>query len=259
VSSDEQTQAADDPSGPEWRDVGPDEILQTDDRFWVVDHWEATQNVGTKSFRYGTGYRRRIEQQQQQPSESEPVIDHRRCVEALQQISQLGDTDSKVHKERFCPNGEGDGIANGWRVAEAMREVANSVVGGVSLQQQPSDSEPETMEQLREQVRDLTRQVQFDAVELQQLREQVQTLTRELSDAVEARQKAEHELATETKRYRVSFQDRYKAGQQAAAEALQTWLRPVLELVAEHPEDASPLAVAVLGYLPGIASRLIEE
>jgi FtsZ-binding cell division protein ZapB len=180
-------------------------------------------------------------------------------VEALQQISQLGDTDSKVHKERFCPNGEGDGIANGWRVAEAMREVANSVVGGVSLQQQPSDSEPETMEQLREQVRDLTRQVQFDAVELQQLREQVQTLTRELSDAVEARQKAEHELATETKRYRVSFQDRYKAGQQAAAEALQTWLRPVLELVAEHPEDASPLAVAVLGYLPGIASRLIEE
>jgi hypothetical protein len=40
---------------------------------------------------------------------------------------------------------------------------------------------------------------------------------------------------------------------------LQAWLRPVLELVAEHPEDASPLAVAVLGFLPGIASRLIEE
>jgi hypothetical protein len=57
----------------------------------------------------------------------------------------------------------------------------------------------------------------------------------------------------------LSLRDHYRDGQQAAAEALQTWLRPVIELMAEHPEDASPLAVAVLGYLPGIASRLIEE
>ena len=82
--------------------------------------------------------------------------------------------------------------------------------------------------------------------ELQQLREQVATLTRErdryrnqLSGAIE------HSNAA--------------AGRQQVLEALQEWLRPVLELVAEHPEDASPLAVAVLGYLPGIASRLIEE
>jgi hypothetical protein len=254
MSNDEQqTQQADDPSGPGWRDVGPDEILQTGDMFAVGDHWEATQNVGTKAFRYGIGYRRRIEQQQQQSSESEPVIDHRQCVKALQQISQLGDTDSKVHKERFCPNGEGDGIANGWRVAEAMREVANSVVGGVSLQQQPSDSEPETMQQLREQVqtfRNLAemsrRQVADEAQKIEQLKEQVATLTRErdryrnqLSGAIE------HSSAA--------------AARQHVLEALQTWLRPVLELVAEHPEEASPLAVAVLGYLPGIASRLIEE
>jgi hypothetical protein len=253
VSDDEQqTQTTDDPSGAGWRDVGPDEILQTDDRFWVVDHWEATQNVGTKSFRYGTGYRRRIEQQQQQPSESEPVIDHRRCVEALQQISQLGDTDSKVHKERFCPNGEGDGIANGWRVAEAMREVANSVVGGVSLQQQPSDSEPETMQQLRERLATLhnlaemsRRQVADEAGKVEQLKERVQKLEREL--------KAERDSGM------TALRSQNRLGQEALAEALQTWLRPVIELVAEHPEDASPLAVAVLGFLPGIASRLIEE
>jgi len=40
---------------------------------------------------------------------------------------------------------------------------------------------------------------------------------------------------------------------------LEAWLRPVLEMVAEHPEEASPLAVAVLGYLPQIAGRMIAE
>jgi hypothetical protein len=58
---------------------------------------------------------------------------YKQCVMALQQIAQLADTGSKAHKERFQPNGEGDGIANGWRVAEAMREIANDVVGSVSL------------------------------------------------------------------------------------------------------------------------------
>jgi hypothetical protein len=58
---------------------------------------------------------------------------YKQCVAALQQIAQLADTGSRVHKERFQPNGDGDGIANGWRVAEAMREIANDVVGSVSL------------------------------------------------------------------------------------------------------------------------------
>ena len=58
---------------------------------------------------------------------------YQQCVMALQQIAQLADTGSKAHKERFQPNGEGDGIANGWRVAEAMREISNDVVGSVSL------------------------------------------------------------------------------------------------------------------------------
>ena len=58
---------------------------------------------------------------------------YKQCVIALQQIAQLADTGSRAHKERFQQNGEGDGIANGWRVAEAMREIANDVVGSVSL------------------------------------------------------------------------------------------------------------------------------
>lgn len=58
---------------------------------------------------------------------------YKQCVIALQQIAQLADTGSKAHKELFCPNGEGDGIANGWRVAEKMREIANDAVGSVNL------------------------------------------------------------------------------------------------------------------------------
>ena len=116
--------------------------------------------------------------------------------------------------------------------------------------QQPSDSEPETMEQLRDELATLTFELMAERdsgmIALQQLREQVATLTRErdryrnqLSGAIE------HSNAA--------------AARQQVLESLQTWLRPVLELVAEHPDDCGPLAVSVLGYLPGIASRLIEE
>jgi hypothetical protein len=81
--------------------------------------------------------------------------------------------------------------------------------------------------------------------ELQQLRQQVQKLEREL--------KAERDSSM------IALRSQNRLGQEALAEALQDWLRPVIELVAEHPEDCGPLAVSVLGYLPGIASRLIEE
>jgi hypothetical protein len=225
------------------------EKLELHDMMQADGEWWPTKTAGQTCLREGM-YRRRIEQQQ--PSNSKPVIDHRQCVEALQQIAQLADTGSKAHKQRFCPNGEGDGIA-GWRVAEAMREVANNVVGGVSLQQQPSDSEPETMEQLRKRLAECEvllveaeRSGQQVNVELQQLREQVQTLTRE-------RDRYRNQLAGAIEHSSAA------AARQQVLEALQTWLRPVIELVAEHPEDASPLAVSVLGYLPGIASRLIEE
>ncbi len=58
---------------------------------------------------------------------------YKQCVTALQQIAQLADTGSKAHKERFCLTFGSDGKANGWRVAEAMREIANDVVGSISL------------------------------------------------------------------------------------------------------------------------------
>jgi len=58
---------------------------------------------------------------------------YKQCVMALQKIAQIADTGSRAHKELFYPSDGGDGIANGWRVAEAMREIANDVVGSVRL------------------------------------------------------------------------------------------------------------------------------
>jgi chromosome segregation ATPase len=82
--------------------------------------------------------------------------------------------------------------------------------------------------------------------ELQQLREQVATLTQErdryrnqLAGAIE------HSSAAEA--------------QAQLVDRLQAWLRPVLEVVADHPDHSSILAASVLEFLPQIASRLIEE
>lgn len=60
-------------------------------------------------------------------------VHYRQCVIALQQIEQLADTGSNLHRSRFFSGEDGDGIANGWRVAEAMREIANDAVGGIEL------------------------------------------------------------------------------------------------------------------------------
>jgi hypothetical protein len=43
---------------------------------------------------------------------------HKKCVAALQQIAQLADTGSELHRQRFQPNGEGDGES-----AEEGKEV----------------------------------------------------------------------------------------------------------------------------------------
>jgi hypothetical protein len=99
--SDEQTQqGTDDPSGEGWRDVEPDEILQTGDMFWLIDHWELTQNDGGKSSLYGNGYRRRIEPPQ--PSDSEPgVVDdlRRRLAECEVLLAEADRGGEQVNAE----------------------------------------------------------------------------------------------------------------------------------------------------------------
>jgi chromosome segregation ATPase len=122
-------------------------------------------------------------------------------------------------------------LATSHKLAETARRQVKDEAGKV--------------ERLKEQVRDLTRQTQVDALELQQLREQVATLTQELKDKNDT--------------YQLCLQNHYKAGQRSAIDKLQVWLRPVLEVVSDHPDHSSILAVSVLEFLPQIASRLIEE
>jgi len=334
--SDEQTQQADDPSGPGWRDVGPDEVLQTGDMFWLLDHWEATQNVGTKSFRYGNGYRRRIEPEPQASPDDPSGENCRQALAAyagrtisvcghlsdygdrIQESQQVSDEQTQQANDPSGPGwrdvevGEvlqhGDMLKNNtglWLRTTVPGRLAREGGGGTYRRriepEQVSDSEQETMDdlrqrlaecevllaeaersgeqvnaelqQLREQVRDLTRQTQVDALELQQLRKELMTSQylaemsrRQVADEAGKVERLKEQVATLTQALKTerdgmigNLRSQNRLGQEALAEALQTWLRPVLELVAEHPEDASPLAVAVLGFLPGIASRLIEE
>jgi hypothetical protein len=249
--SEQQTQATDDPSGPGWRDVSSGEILHVDDMVQRDNGWGRTRAAGTPAG-YGR-YRRRIEQPQSKPEANpdDPSGEGWRDVEP-DEILQDGD---------MFPNG------GRWERTGNPGITAKEGRGGTYRRrigpQQPSDSEPETMQDLRQRLNAalksnselehvverqhrLLREAKQVNAELQQLREQVTTLTRErdryrnqLAGAIE------HSSAAEA--------------QAQLVDRLQAWLRPVLELVAEHPEDASPLAVAVLGYLPGIASRLIEE
>jgi len=51
----------------------------------------------------------------------------KRYVTALAEIAQLADTGSDLHCQTFNTN-PGQRTANGWRVAEAMREVALDAV-----------------------------------------------------------------------------------------------------------------------------------
>ena len=53
---------------------------------------------------------------------------HKRCADALRKIAVLGDTMSPEHHAAF-DTGPGQPIANGWRVAEKMREIANDAIG----------------------------------------------------------------------------------------------------------------------------------
>ena len=241
----EHTQQADDPSGPGWRDVTTGDVTQDGDMVRADDDFPLGRWLLVEPGETVTDddiVRRRIEPQPQpQPNPDDPSGEGWRDVEP-DEILQDGD---------MFPNG------GRWERTGNPGITAKEGRGGTYRRrigpQQPSDSEPETMDDLRRRLAECEvllaeaeRSGEQVNAELQQLREQVQTLTRE-------RDRYRNQLAGAIEHSSAA------AARQQVLEALQTWLRPVLELVAEHPEDASPLAVAVLGFLPGIASRLIEE
>jgi len=212
--SNEQTQQADDPSGPGWRDVSPGEILHVDDMVERDNGWGRTRAAGTPAGYQR--YRRRIEQQQASDSEPETMEQLRkRLAAAVRQNVELADELEDVRRSKTAHQ----------RIAKASVERAQEA------------------EALLAEVERGGQQVN---AELQQLREQVATLTRErdryrnqLAGAIE------HSKAPEA--------------QAQLVDRLQAWLRPVLEVVADHPDHSSILAASVLEFLPQIASRLIEE
>ena len=211
MNDEQQTQQADDPSGPGWRWVEASELLRDDDmQKGSGGIWRATRHPGQHAIDDRT-YRRRIEQQQ--PSDSEP--------ETMEQLRKRLDAAVRQNVELA------DRLANEQNKKGAYERIAKASVSRA----QEAEALVAQAERGGEQVN----------AELQQLREQVATLTRERD------------------RYQSWLQEHHKTGQQSAMKKLERWLRPVLELVAEHPDDCGPLAVSVLGYLPGIASRLIEE
>ncbi len=243
MSSEQQTQQADDPSGDGWRWVRQGEALRHGDVEHIDGDWHPTIEAGYTCPR-NHSYRRRIETQQPSDSEPETMDDLRR------------------------------------RLAECEVLLVEAEISGEQVNAR--------LQQLREQARDLTRQTQVDALELQQLREQVQTLTTERDEQARklgfaresgemSRRQVECEagkveqlieqvqtLTRERDRYRNQLAGAIEHSSAAEAQAqlvdrLQAWLRPVLEVVADHPDHSSILAASVLEFLPQIASRLIEE
>ncbi len=133
-----------------------------------------------------------------------------------------------------------------WVLAEPGETVTDDDVVRRRIEPpQPSDSEPETMEQLRDEVATLTFELMAERdsgmIALQQLREQVATLTQERD------------------RLQSWLQQHHTTGQQSAVKKLERWLRPVVKVVSDHPDHTSILAASVMEFLPQIASRLIEE
>ena len=125
----EQTQQADDPSGPGWRDVEVGEILQPDDMLSDGTRWSHTDAAGTPCA-WQDVYRRRIEPQQQpQPQQTpddpsgdgwrdvgpdeilqegdvQPLSDSERCqmlkIETLSDMVQQFIADRDEHKREFA-------------------------------------------------------------------------------------------------------------------------------------------------------------
>ena len=73
------------------------------------------------------------------PGENASKIDvamtahHERCLVALQRIAMLADTGSTEHKKEFSPYYSSGMSPSGWRIAEAMRIVANDTIGDIPL------------------------------------------------------------------------------------------------------------------------------
>ncbi len=257
--SNEQTQQADDPSGPDNQlanRIRAAMLASGLTRYQLSQQTGIAQSVlgrfasGERDLTLNTTSRLvptlGLDLMATDTSDSEPETMEqlrKRLAVAVRQNVELADELEDVRRSKTAHQ----------RIAKASVERAQEAEALLAEVERGGEQVNAELQQLREQVATSQhlaemsrRQVEDEAGKIEQLKEQMQTLTQErdryrnqLAGAIE------HSGAPEA--------------QAQLVDRLQKWLRPVLELVAEHPEDASPLAVAVLGFLPGIASRLIEE
>ena len=222
MSDEQQTQQADDPSGDGWRWVRQGEALRHGDVQKIDGEWHPTIEAGYTCPR-NHSYRRRIEPQQPSDSEPETMEDlRRRLAECEVLLAEAGGSGEQVNAE-----------------LQQLREQVQTLT-------RERDEHARKLEFARESGEMSRRQLECEAGKVERLEEQVQTLTRErdryrnqLAGAIE------HSKAPEA--------------QAQLVDRLQKWLRPVLEVVSDHPDHSSILAASVLEFLPQIASRLIEE
>jgi hypothetical protein len=59
----------------------------------------------------------------------------KQCVAALQTIALIADTGTQEHKDALKAYYDMGDTPTGWRVAEAMREVANDCIGSLPLEE----------------------------------------------------------------------------------------------------------------------------
>jgi hypothetical protein len=115
------------------------------------------------------------------------------------------------------------------------------------------------LEQVGVELQDLPQQLKEAMRSKAELERAVQRYQNQLTGAQEQVERLSRELLAERDRCAKSLAQSYNAGCDAAISTIEKWLSPVVGLMAEDPEDCGPLATVLLGYLPQIALRLIEE
>lgn len=211
----------DDRSGSGWRSLTTGEVTQDSQMLQNGEDWVAIHDSETLTI-----FRRHTEPPQptpDHPSDSEATPDHDR------------------KGERQVNNEQTRQIRLLERAADALEALQHLL--GAALKSNEG-LEQELKGALRSKA-ELERTVQRYQNQLTGAQEQVERLSRE--------------LLAERDRCAKSLTQKYDAGCDAAISTIEKWLSPVVGLMAEAPEDCGPLATVLLGYLPQIADRMIQE
>jgi hypothetical protein len=237
----------DDPSGPGWRDVEPDELLRYGDLFWNVDHWQATQHAGQPAVDERT-YRRRIEPQPEPQPNAAAIEELRSEVAYVQRL--LGTERQRVTQL--------DELVGSLRTINEAQEKAFEAAGkeNTALRNQLAAVKAELASVAADRQRlrvelDAAQQVPADSPELRQLRADLAEVTQDRDTYKHARELL---LADAN-----AGHARTKA---MTVEAIVEWLEPVRATIeaadnVQQTMRADNLACDIIRNLPGILRYVV--